>query len=86
MQNEFIVHNLHLKKEFCEIWQKSAVVIPVKNHQKYRKPDFFDKKQKLTTNFWHLPKCEFFLYMFDKIAFKVEIYLVNELLNCSCAY
>ena len=50
VQNEFIVHNLHLRIGFCEIWQKCEVTT-VRNHGKYGKTTFFDKNQKLTTNY-----------------------------------
>ena len=50
VQNEFIVHILHLRIEFTEIWQKSVVMI-VKDHEKYRKTTFFNKNKKLTTNY-----------------------------------
>ena len=40
VQNEFIVHNLHHRIGFCEIWQKS-VVVTVKNHEKHGKATFF---------------------------------------------
>ena len=36
VENEFIVHNLHLRIGFCKIWQKSLVTT-VKNHEKYGK-------------------------------------------------
>ena len=36
VQKEFIVHNMHLKIGFCEIWQKSMVVT-VKHDEKYEK-------------------------------------------------
>ena len=64
MQNEFIVHNSHLRIGFCEIWHK-YVVITVKNHEKYgeKKIIFFDKNKKLTTNYWHLLKGELILYI-----------------------
>ena len=48
-----IVHNLHLRIGFCEIWQIYAI-ITVKNHGKYEeKTHFFDKNQKLIAENWH---------------------------------
>ena len=44
VQNEFIVHNLHLRMGCSDI----SVVITVKNHEEYVKTTFFDKNQKLT--------------------------------------
>ena len=50
VQNEFIVHILHLRIGFTEIWQKS-VVMRVKDHEKHGKTTFFDKSKKLTANY-----------------------------------
>ena len=41
LQNEFIVHNVHLRiGEICEIWQTSAV-ITLKSLEKYGRTTFF---------------------------------------------
>ena len=52
VQRKFIVHSLHFKIRFCEIWQKS-VVITQKSWKIWKNHIFFDKNQKLATNYWH---------------------------------
>ena len=49
VQSEWIVHNLQFRTKFCDIYNKSVVVI-VKNLARYGRTPFFDKNQKLTAN------------------------------------
>ena len=51
VQRKFIVHSLHFKIWFGEIWQKSGYNSKVMKNME--KPHFFDKNQKLATNYWH---------------------------------
>ena len=50
------------------------------------KPHFFDKNQTLTTKFDIFGKVNFFCTCVVKVIFKMQMYLVHQLLNCICVH
>ena len=68
------------------IWQK-YVVVTVKNHKNTQKPHLFDKISKINPNYWDLLKGDFFFCArVVKMAFRMQVYLIHQILNYSCVY
>ena len=72
------------EQHLVRIWQKYVAVI-FKNHENTQKKHL-TKYQKLNTNYWSFLKGALFCTCVVKIVFKMKIYLVNLLLNCSFVY
>ena len=85
--NELIVHNLHFRTRFCGNKVVKICGWDCQNLWKYTKIPFIWQSirnlPQIIDIFW---KVNFFCTYMVKIVFKMQIYSVHQLLNCSCMY